>query len=107
MSFLLSKLRNIVQNWPGRKTFGHYSFLPVFFGLGAGLEFTMINWTPNGTNFCENYYYFECNWEYQLISILTHLPIADNTYKKSLASSLVDRKEYIARQEAKNKHDHQ
>lgn len=26
---------------------------PIFFVAGAGLEFTMIHWKPNGINFCE------------------------------------------------------
>ena len=30
-------------------------FLPFFFGLGAALEFSMINWTVGETNFYKTY----------------------------------------------------
>lgn len=43
----------ILENLPGQKYLGHYSTLPIFFVFGAALEFVMIHWTPNGTNFCE------------------------------------------------------
>lgn len=36
-------IRKLVEVWPGKR-FGVYRFLPLFFVLGAGLEFTMINW---------------------------------------------------------------
>jgi len=29
---------------PGAKVFGLYRFLPIFFLMGAALEFSMINW---------------------------------------------------------------
>jgi len=41
----------VLASVPGKKTFGIYRFLPFFFALGAGLEFTMINWTVGETNF--------------------------------------------------------
>jgi len=37
--------------WPGRRTLGLYRFLPVFFCLGAAVEFSMINWQVGETNF--------------------------------------------------------
>lgn len=43
--------RKIIKRWPGFKTFGIFSFLPVFFIGGAAIEFAMIKWTPNGVNF--------------------------------------------------------
>ncbi len=46
-------LRKFYDNFPGKKRFGDYRFLPLFFFLGAGLEFAMINWTVGETNFCE------------------------------------------------------
>lgn len=46
-------LRDILDKWPGKKTFGIYRFLPIFFVLGAALEFSMINWTVGETNFCK------------------------------------------------------
>lgn len=48
-----SVLHRFLDNWPGKKTFGVYRFLPLFFLLGATLEFSMINWTVGQTNFCE------------------------------------------------------
>lgn len=30
----------------------------IFFAIGAGLEYTMIHWRPNGHNFCESMVYF-------------------------------------------------
>ena len=32
-----------------------HRFLPAFFGLGAALEFSMINWTVGETNFYSVY----------------------------------------------------
>jgi hypothetical protein len=47
-------LKTWLDKWPGKKTFGIYRFLPIFFGLGAAVEFSMINWTVGETNFCKN-----------------------------------------------------
>jgi len=44
-------IRSTLNTVPGKKTFGVYRFLPFFFLLGAGLEFSMINWTVGETNF--------------------------------------------------------
>jgi len=44
-------LKILLSRWPGEKTFGVYRFLPIFFGIGAGLEFSMINWRVGETNF--------------------------------------------------------
>ena len=44
----LDRLMDLV---PGKQRFGLYRFLPLFFLLGAGLEFSMINWTVGETNF--------------------------------------------------------
>ncbi|XP_017114817.1 small integral membrane protein 4 [Drosophila elegans] len=46
-----SSVRRLLDSWPGKKRFGVYRFLPLFFLLGAGLEFSMINWTVGETNF--------------------------------------------------------
>uniref|UniRef100_A0A336KAC6 CSON000558 protein n=1 Tax=Culicoides sonorensis TaxID=179676 RepID=A0A336KAC6_CULSO len=46
-----SKLKRFLDAWPGKKTFGIYRFLPLFFVLGAALEFSMIKWTVGETNF--------------------------------------------------------
>ncbi|KAK7861655.1 hypothetical protein R5R35_006570 [Gryllus longicercus] len=39
------------DKWPGKKYLGIYRFLPLFFALGAALEFSMINWQVGETNF--------------------------------------------------------
>lgn len=48
-----STIRKLLDKWPGKKRFGIYRFLPLFFVLGAALEFSMINWTVGETNFCK------------------------------------------------------
>lgn len=53
MRFYNHTLKKILDKWPGKKYFGMYRFLPIFFGLGAALEFSMINWTVGETNFCK------------------------------------------------------
>lgn len=37
------KLQELLNKWPGKATFGIYRFLPLFFLVGAGLEWVMIN----------------------------------------------------------------
>ncbi|EDV44439.1 uncharacterized protein Dana_GF20358 [Drosophila ananassae] len=51
MSPYSGSVRRLLDSWPGKKRFGVYRFLPLFFLLGAGLEFSMINWTVGETNF--------------------------------------------------------
>ncbi|CAI9744249.1 Hypothetical predicted protein [Octopus vulgaris] len=48
-------LKRIVRAWPGKKTFGLYRFMPIFFVLGAALEFSMINWHVGEVNFYRVY----------------------------------------------------
>lgn len=48
-------LVKILDSFPGKSRFGLYRFLPFFFGLGAALEFSMINWTVGETNFYKTY----------------------------------------------------
>jgi len=48
-------LTRALDAWPGKQYFGVYRFLPLFFCLGAALEFTMINWTVGQTNFYKTY----------------------------------------------------
>lgn len=55
MKLYNKKVKNFLDHWPGKKFFGVYRFLPLFFILGAALEFSMINWTVGETNFCNNY----------------------------------------------------
>lgn len=55
MRFYSKLLEKVLEKWPGH-SLGVYRFLPVFFFLGAGLEFTMINWDVNGkVNFYRTY----------------------------------------------------
>ncbi|KAH8396284.1 hypothetical protein KR222_007358, partial [Zaprionus bogoriensis] len=51
MNLQSSFVRRLLNNWPGKRRFGVYRFLPLFFALGAALEFSMINWTVGETNF--------------------------------------------------------
>jgi len=44
-------LRYWLDKWPGKKTLGVYRFLPLFFILGATLEFSMISVRIGTTNF--------------------------------------------------------
>jgi len=36
-------LSRVVNNWPLKYKLGFYAYLPVFFVMGAAIEFTMIN----------------------------------------------------------------
>lgn len=53
MHLINTRLRTLLNKWPGKNIFGIYRFLPAFFVLGAALEFSMINWTVGETNFCK------------------------------------------------------
>ena len=41
----------ILINWPGRRKYGDYALMPIFFTAGAVMELIMNVWTPNGVNF--------------------------------------------------------
>ncbi|CAG7724935.1 unnamed protein product [Allacma fusca] len=43
--------QEFLNAWPGKRTLGLYRFLPLFFVLGAALEFSMINWQVGEVNF--------------------------------------------------------
>lgn len=51
-----STIKRILNLIPGKKRFGLYRFLPVFFCLGAALEYSMIKWTVGETNFCMTFF---------------------------------------------------
>jgi len=51
MAYRSPSIKKILDSWPGKKTLGIYRFLPLFFALGAALEFSMINWHVGETNF--------------------------------------------------------
>lgn len=62
--FVKSKgLEKLLNKWPGKKYLGIYRFLPLFFALGAALEFSMINWRVGETNFCKLQDIFEPNFK--------------------------------------------
>lgn len=48
-------IRQLLDKWPGKKYLGMYRFLPLFFALGAALEFSMINWHVGEVNFYRTY----------------------------------------------------
>lgn len=49
------QLKTILDKYPGKKFFGVYRFLPIFFVIGAAIEFSMINWWVGQTNFYKIY----------------------------------------------------
>lgn len=50
----MSLVQKFVNSWPGKR-FGVYRFLPIFFVLGAALEFSMIKWRVGNTNFYDTF----------------------------------------------------
>ena len=54
MPFYSSNIKKLMDIWPGKRYFGLYRFLPLFFVLGAALEFSMINWQVGEVNFCKS-----------------------------------------------------
>nr|CAD7399168.1 unnamed protein product [Timema cristinae] len=55
MKLYSRSLQKILNLWPGKKYLGIYRFLPLFFVLGATLEFSMINWHVGEINFYKTY----------------------------------------------------
>ncbi|XP_014481656.1 PREDICTED: small integral membrane protein 4 [Dinoponera quadriceps] len=53
--FFSPRLRRFIKKWPGERYFGDFRFLPIFFALGALLEFSMINWHVGQVNFYNVY----------------------------------------------------
>lgn len=93
LNFHSKILQKFVEKWPGEKYFGEYRFLPLFFILGAALEFSMINLRVGSVNFCKNstlwFQYYFC----------IKLFILDDTYKRREAKELLE-KEYSEHQTA-------
>ncbi|KAH8238258.1 hypothetical protein KR032_001639 [Drosophila birchii] len=90
MSPYSGSVRRLLDSWPGKQRFGVYRFLPLFFLLGAGLEFSMINWTVGETNFCE--------WEAQKRRFLQSLfydRISDRTFKRRQAKNYVEEQQHL------------
>lgn len=55
MLFYSVKVKRLLRKWPGKRIFGEYRFLPLFFVLGAALEYSMINWHVGEVNFYKTY----------------------------------------------------
>ncbi|CAH1115405.1 unnamed protein product [Psylliodes chrysocephalus] len=55
MKLYSPKLKTFLNKWPGKRYFGVYRFIPLFFMLGAALEFSMINWNVGDVNFYKTY----------------------------------------------------
>lgn len=55
MPFYNKRIKRFIEHWPGKQYFGIYRFLPLFFVLGAALEFSMINWNVGEVNFYRVY----------------------------------------------------
>ncbi|KAL1516801.1 hypothetical protein ABEB36_000656 [Hypothenemus hampei] len=55
MKFYSPTIKRLLDRWPGKNTLGIYRFLPLFFVLGAALEFSMINWKVGEVNFYNTY----------------------------------------------------
>lgn len=49
----LETISKFINRLPGDRYLGPYRFLPIFFGIGAAIEFLMIKWTFNNINFCK------------------------------------------------------
>lgn len=96
MPIISYTLRNLLRKNP------IYIYLippPVFFFFGAGLEFTMIKWRPNGINFCESNLCERILFKHIQIFPKVHLNdqririysfILDDTYKKNRAKEIAD-----------------
>jgi hypothetical protein len=54
-NFIEKYISKVLNKVPGQRIFGNYRFLPIFFVVGGGIEFLMINWKvgPNQVNFCK------------------------------------------------------
>ncbi|KAH8327507.1 hypothetical protein KR067_003664 [Drosophila pandora] len=90
MSPYSGSVRRLLDSWPGKKRFGVYRFLPLFFLLGAGLEFSMINWTVGETNFCG------CPLCFSFNSLLTWtLSFLDRTFKRRQAKNYVEEQQHL------------
>ncbi|KAL6423772.1 hypothetical protein ACFW04_010326 [Cataglyphis niger] len=55
MQYYIVRLRKLFDKWPGKRIFREYRFLPIFFFLGAALEYSMINWHVGEVNFYKTY----------------------------------------------------
>lgn len=86
MTLYSRSVQRLLDSWPGKQRFGIYRFLPIFFVLGAALEYSMINWTVGETNFCE----FRASIMCKDLMKLNSLPIVDRTFKRRQAKNYVE-----------------
>ena len=82
-------LRYYLNLWPGERHFGIYRFLPIFFVLGAALEFSMINWRVGETNFCNFCVSFS---RFSYVLHVFNIFSLDTTYKKRRAQEIAREK---------------
>ena len=83
------KLRYWLNKWPGEKIFGIYRFLPLFFILGATLEFSMISWRVGETNFCNiNYNYLSKSNQNPWLMHFHVFVCLDSTFKRKQAEKI-------------------
>ena len=96
-------LNNFTRNYvvkylkkvPGERQFGPYRFLPLFFFIGASIEFLMINLTvgPRKVNFC--------NKKLSILSLTLlinhnfYSTQKDTTLKRRQAAEVLDQKEKL------------
>ena len=78
-------LRRVFDAIPGKKALGVYRFLPLFFLMGAALEFSMINWTVGETNFCKGIEFNVAFDKYDKFELAS-----DTVYKKRQATNQVE-----------------
>lgn len=55
MKLITKKFGEIINKIPGKRILGEYRFLPIFFILGATLEYSMIHWHVGEVNFYKTY----------------------------------------------------
>lgn len=55
MKLIAKTLIKVINKIPGERIFGEYRFLPIFFILGAALEYSMIHWHVGEVNFYKTY----------------------------------------------------
>lgn len=78
-------LTQLLRLIPGQHIFGFYRFMPFFFLGGATLEWCMINWRPNGFNFCK--YSASLLWIILLISCVNTVMLKKMQYDVCMKSA--------------------
>ncbi|XP_020292108.1 small integral membrane protein 4 [Pseudomyrmex gracilis] len=55
MKLIIKTFTKLINKVPGKRIFGEFRFLPIFFILGATLEYSMIHWHVGEVNFYKTY----------------------------------------------------